>query len=481
MHIDPAIFRAYDIRGKAGTQITEEACGLIGQSFGEEVRKRSGKHTPLVVVGRDARISSPSFLDALRKGLLLAGCSVVDIGETPSPVNYFTNCTLKADASAHVTASHNPGSDNGIKLQLSDAEAFAGEDLQLLRMDIEKRVTHNEQSFDCAQDRPAIHRQQQGTSVDAITPYLSHLSKMFRTVGKGMTVVIDCGNGVAGPVYVQALKNAGCSVIELFTEPDGNFPNHPADPSKHSTLKDLQAAVLKHKAHLGLAFDGDGDRLGIVDETGKIRSADEILLLLARDHMLRHPGSPVIFTVSNSSILETEILAWGAEPVMCKVGHSHVEHAMREHRAMLGGEQSGHFFCGEDYYGFDDAMVAALHILDIFANKQTNERTNEEVFSSLFSGFPKVYQSHELRPHCPDDKKAEIIAAVTKHFAKTHPVNALDGARIDFGNGAWAGIRQSNTSPCISICMEARTEASLHDVEGTVLSHLRSYPDLTIA
>jgi len=310
--------------------------------------------------------------------------------------------------------------------------------------------------------------------IDAITPYLDHLKKMFGDIGKGMTVVIDCGNGVAGPVYVQALKNTGAKVIELFTEPDGNFPNHPADPSKHTTLKDLQEMVRKEKADLGFAFDGDGDRLGIVDETGAIKTADEILLLLAKDLLTRHPGSPVIFTVSNSSILETEIKKYGGKPIMCKVGHSFVEHAMRQHSAKLGGEQSGHFFCEEDYYGFDDALVAALRVLKIFSLRPTPNA----LFSSLFETFPKVYQSPELRPHCPDERKGDIIKAITAHFQKGYPVNTLDGARIDFGDGAWAGIRQANTSPCISVCMEARSEKKLSEIEQIILSHLRTYPEL---
>ncbi len=473
--IDPNIFRAYDIRGKAGTQVSEEACTLIGRAFGEEVVKRSGNPKPTIVVGRDARLSSPDLLKAFIEGLHIANCRVLSIGETPSPVNYFTICRLKADGGAHITASHNPGSDNGIKLQLKDAEAFAGEDLQMLREKIERMEVAN-----------CKLQSSEGKTIDAITPYLEHLKKMFGNIGVGMTVVIDCGNGVAGPVYVQALKNAGCKVIELYTEPDGNFPNHPADPSKHSTLKDLQATVLKEKAHLGLAFDGDGDRLGIVDEQGIIRTADEILLLLARDHLTRHSGAPVIFTVSNSSILDTEIRKYGGKPVMCKVGHSFVEHAMREHGALLGGEQSGHFFCGEDYYGFDDALVAALRILNIYSaicNLQPFDglragSATPQTFSSLFSDFPKVFQSPELRPHCPDDRKGEIIAAITAHFSKHYPVNTLDGVRIDFGEGAWAGIRQSNTSPCISMCMEARSPEKLIEVNKIILGHIELYPEL---
>lgn len=478
MPLDPRIFRAYDIRGRYPTQIDEDSCWSIGEAFGFEVAKRSGKKNPQIVVGRDARLSSPSLLQALTEGLLSAGCNVLDIGETPSPLNYFTICTLDLDGGAQVTASHNPGTDNGIKLQLNNAEAFSGEDLQRLREKIEERARAGEVPSPSGR---GLGRGEKGTTqnIDVVIPYLARMQSMFGAIGNGMTIVIDCGNGVAGPVYVQALKNTGARVIELFTTPDGNFPNHPADPSKHTTLIDLQKTVLAHHADIGIAFDGDGDRVGIVDEKGVIRTADELLLLLAKDLLIRHPGSPVVFTVSNSSILDTEIRRLGGRPIMCKVGHSFVEHVMQEHGALLGGEQSGHFFCAEDYYGFDDALVTALRILKLYSSslQLVTRNQNHQIFSQLFSEFPKVYQSPERRPHCPDDRKATIIAAITEYFAARYPVNTLDGARIDFGEGAWAGIRQSNTSPCISLCMEARSPEDLRRIEEILLTHLRSYAE----
>ncbi|OGJ71864.1 hypothetical protein A3G69_04675 [Candidatus Peribacteria bacterium RIFCSPLOWO2_12_FULL_53_10] len=464
--IDPRIFRAYDIRGKFGQQITEDLARLIGIGFGEDVKKRSGKKNPQIVVWRDARLSSPALLEALKNGLQIADCNVLDMGETPSPLNYFTVCQLELDGGAQVTASHNPGDDNGIKLQLKDAAAFAGADLQRLREKVEDIQNSN---FGIQNGK--------AKEIDAITPYLQHLKKMFGTIGKGIKIVVDFGNGVAGPVYAKALKNTGATVVELFADPNGNFPNHPADPSKHSTLLHLLKTIHSEKADLGFAFDGDGDRLGVVDENGMICTADEILLLLARDYLKRNAGAPVIFTVSNSSILETEIAKFGGKPIMCKVGHSFVEHAMREHKAQLGGEQSGHFFCAEDYYGFDDALVAALRVLKI-AHDLPISRSPDIPFSSLFSDFPKVFQAPERRPHCPDDRKGKIIESITAHFQKLYPVNTLDGVRIDFGAGAWAGIRQSNTSPCISICMEARSPEKLDEVEQIVLAHLSSYPEV---
>lgn len=455
--IDPHIFRAYDIRGKALTQLTEEAARSIGHGFGTVLRSLYKKNNPTVVLGCDARTHSPLLEQAALQGLEAAGCYVLKIGVTPSPVNYFTICNLKVDGGVQITASHNPKDDNGMKLQIRDAEAFSGDELQMLR-----KLIENEDFV----EGKGWHEE-----IDAITPYIEFLEKVFGKCAEGKTIVVDCGNGVTGPVYVQALKHAGANIIEMYTEPDGNFPNHQPDPSKHDTLRELESRVKSERATLGIAFDGDGDRMGIVDETGTIRSADEILLFLAEDHLQRYPGAPVIFTVSNSEILNTEITRLGGKPIMTKVGHSFVEHAMREHKSLLGGEQSGHFFCGEDFYGYDDALVAALRFLRALGSRTVSDAMKD---------FPKVYQALERRPHCPDNKKVEVIAAVTKEFQKTYPVITLDGARVDFGDGAWAGIRMSNTAPCLSICIEARSLEKLKEVEEIVLAELRKYPEVEI-
>lgn len=464
--IDPRIFRAYDIRGRAHEQLTEEACRLIGQGFGSELRTRTAKTSPMVCVGRDARTHSPAFESAVMEGLMLAGCTVVDIGQTPSPVNYFTICTQKLDGGVQVTASHNPAEDNGLKLCIADAEAFAGEDLQRLRERIERQEFFSGRGSQ--------------SEIDALTRYKDFVVKLFAASGASMHIVVDSGNGVAGPLYCEVLRLVGATVTELYTEPDGTFPNHPADPSKYETLKDLCNVVSsraetrdEQKAHIGLAFDGDGDRLGLVDEQGTIRSADEILLLLAQDHLERFAGAPIIFTVSNSGMLQSEITRWGGKPVMCKVGHSFVEHAMREHGAKLGGEQSGHFFCAEAYFGFDDALVAALRILGIIQHRK-------QPASQLFATFPRIYQMPESRPHVRDEDKLTVMDRITKHFQGIYPVATLDGARIDFGDGAWAGIRQSNTSPCLSICIEARSPERLKEVEREVLGHLREYREIDL-
>lgn len=458
INIDHHIFRAYDIRGIAGTQLTPEVCKLIAQGFAAEVRERYDMEHPRIAVGRDARTHGPELEKAVIEGLVASGCHVLLIGPTPSPVNYFTVCDKQLEGGVQLTASHNPAEYNGLKLQTRNSEAFSGEDLQRLLARIrEERFASGEGSIE---------------TTDAIDTYVKHVSDIFDAKIDALKVVIDAGNGIGGPAYVRVLKAVGCEVIELYTEPDGTFPNHPADPSKRETLKDLQATVVRERADCGLAFDGDGDRLGLVDETGAIRSADDILLLLAKDHLSRHAGAPVVFTVSNSGALETEVRKWGGKPVMCIVGHSFVEHAMHENHAKLGGEQSGHFFCGEDYFAYDDAAVAGLRVLAILS-------AAKRPLSELFAEFPKTYQAPEYRPHCGDHQKQEVIERITAHFAKTYPVNTMDGVRIDFGDGAWAGIRKSNTSPCISVCIEARSENDLERAEAIVRSHLSTYDEIT--
>lgn len=456
--IDPRIFRAYDIRGVALEQLTVEAARLIARGYGSELRERMPGKTPRVCVGRDARTHGPQLERAAIDGLTEAGCDVYTIGATSSPLGYFTICDGHFDAGVQVTASHNPAKDNGLKLSLAHAHSFLGDDIQGLRKRIEE-------------GRFATGKQGTVQPYDGVTPYLAAMKKMFGESLKGLKIVVDGGNGVAGPVNCEALRAAGADVVELYIEPDGTFPNHPADPSKRATLKELQETVIKEKADMGFAYDGDGDRLGFVDEKGEIHSSDSIILMLAEDMLSRHAGKAVVFTVSNSSILETEIPRLGGEPVMCKVGHGNVEHAMTESKALVGGEQSGHFFCFEDYHGFDDALVAAFRMAWIVKNRGVPA-------STIMGGFPKVYLAQERRPACPDDKKFVIIEDVKKHFAKMYPVNTMDGARVDFGDGAWAGLRASNTSPCLSLCIEARSPEKLKAVEDEILAHMRTYPEI---
>ncbi len=455
--IDPRIFRAYDIRGVALEQLTVDAALQIARGYGSVLREMHPGKTPRICVGRDARTHGPQLERAVIDGLMEAGCDVYTIGAVSTPCSYFTICDGHFDAGIHVTASHNPAHDNGLKLSLAHAHSYANDDIQDLRSRIEagKFMT----------GKGSVQ------PYDATTPYLAAMKKLFSRSLEGMKIVVDGGNGVAGPVNCEALRDAGAEVIELYIEPDGTFPNHPADPSKRATLKELQETVVREKADLGLAFDGDGDRMGLVDETGAIHSADKIILLLAQDALSRHPGTAVVSTVSNSSIIETEVKRFGGKHVMCKVGHSNVEHAMGEHKALVGGEASGHIFCFEDYYGFDDALVAALRIATVAKNEG-------KPLSELMDRYPKVYLAQERRPACPDDRKFAIIEEAKKHFAEKYPVATMDGARVDFGEGAWAGIRASNTSPCLSLCIEARSPEKLKAIEDEILAYMKTFPEV---
>ncbi|MDO8468603.1 MAG: phosphomannomutase/phosphoglucomutase [Candidatus Peribacter sp.] len=457
--LDPHIFRAYDIRGKVPAQMNEEVYRLIGQAFGSIVRELYTIERPRLVVGRDMRPHSAALENALIEGLLSTGCEILDIGMTPSPVNYFVICNQKLDGGLQVTASHNPTEDNGIKLQIRDAVAFAGDDIQTLF----KRI----QSGAFLTGKGSVH------PLDGVSPYLDWIAKQFGRCADGAKVVIDTGNGTSGPVMMEALKRIGAKVTGLYLEPDGTFPNHPADPSKRSTLQELQKRVKAEKADIGFALDGDGDRLGVVDETGNILSCDQTLLFLAEDYLKRFPGKPVVFTTSMSSTLETEIAKWGGQPVMCKVGHSFVEHEMQKLGSPLGGEQSGHFFLEDLAHGYDDALIVALQVLKIL-------KRGTETLSQRLAHYPKVYVAQELRPTCPDDRKFQIIESITGFFQKSYPVNTMDGARIDFGDGAWSNIRASNTSPKISICIEARSAEKLAEIEKLILEHLKTYPEISL-
>lgn len=526
--IPPHIFRSYDIRGRAGSDVSEECCLLVGKAFGTELRERYKKDHPTVIVGRDARTHSPELEKALIEGLVSVGCAVKLIGEVPSPVNYFALCHFGDDGSVQVTASHNQKEDNGLKLQLRNAEAYAGEDLQNLRKRIEEKsflegegsveevdavtpykervknllrhaersdpeLVEGERSRSTSQPKETTSKIVRGASTSSIASLSDALDfaqhDVQKTPLRGLKIVADFGNGVAGPVYGSLLQELGIELIPLYETPDGNFPNHIADPSNHKTLHDLIKTVKEENADLGIAFDGDGDRLGIVDERGSIVSADALLLLLAEDHLRRNSGAPIIYTVSMSSTIETEVKRMGGNPIMCIVGHSFVEHAMKEYGSHLGAEQSGHFFCGEDFYDHDDALVAAVRILSILSDSSSDSRKpnaklqsepeHKPSLSSLLSHFPTVFLSPEWRPHCDDNKKSEVIRSITDHFKEEgYPCITIDGVRIDFGSGAWAGIRQSNTSPKISVCIEARSQEKLKEVESIVRTHLKEYPEI---
>lgn len=456
MPVPQNIFRAYDIRGTYPDQLNTDTAKLIGKGFATWLIGRTGNPGPSVVVGRDNRTHGEELQKAFIEGLMECGCGVTDIGLSPSPYLFFANTYGEFDAGCNVTASHNPKQYNGFKLITKNAHAVFGDLLQEVYQTIQKG--------EFAKGEGAM------LHANLMDDYFKKLKGIF-SFKRNLKVVVDTGNGVAGMLYPTILRKLGHHVDELYTELDGTFPNHEPDPIVEANLEDLKKKVLQSGADLGLAFDGDGDRASVITEKGEFVDADKTLMLLAQDALSRHPDKSIVFTVSNSQVLFELIEKWGGKPVMCPVGHSYVEHAMTENDAIFGGEQSGHFFLPEDYYPYDDALVAVCRILKIASD-------SDKKVSELFDEFPQTFSEPEIRPKCADDVKFEVIQKITDHFKDKYPCNTMDGVRIDFGNGGWAGIRASNTSPRLSITMEAKSQEELDKIKEIVLGHLKTYPDI---
>lgn len=454
--IDQSIFRAYDIRGTYPKQLNRKAAALIGKAFGTYMIGRTKKKSPRIAAGQDCRTHSPELFEGFVTGLISTGCEVTDVGVSASPYVYYVVTTGKFDGGCNITASHNAKEFNGFKLMTENAHAVFGEELQKLYETIE--FGH----FSVGNGAEK--------SADFTDAYLKKIKSIF-SYKRPLKVVVDTANGVAGVLYPRVLRELGHQVVGLYTELDGNFPNHEADPIVESNLKDLKAMVIKEKADLGLGFDGDGDRVALVSEKGEFITSDHLAMLLCRDVLSRHPKGTLVFTVANSQALFNAIESWGGKPVMCKVGHSFVEDAMSKSKAVLGGEQSGHFFLPEDYYAYDDALVTASRILKIVSDESTP-------VSELFEAFPHTYAIPEMRPYCPDDRKFEVLRQVIDYFKDKYPNTTMDGIRMDFGQGGWCGIRVSNTSPRVSVIMEAESEDHLKQIKDIIMGHLKNYPEV---
>ena len=453
MKITPTIFRAYDIRGTYPNQLHAEAAELVGKGFGTYLRRTLNLDSPRVVAGQDCRTHSMELFEAFVAGLLSTGCEVTNVGITASPYVYFVNTEGKFDGGCNITASHNSKEYNGFKLMTRNAHAVFGDDLQ----DIYQLIEASDFEVGSGNRKTA----------DYHDFYLRKIQSIFK-YDKKLKVVIDTGNGVAGNLYPEAIRSLGHEVVELYTELDGTFPNHEADPVVEANLVDLKQKVIDEKADLGLGFDGDGDRVAVITEAGGFITADQLLMLLTKDVLSRHPGGKLVYTVSNSQSLFELAKEWGGKPVMCKVGHSYVEDAMHKNEAILGGEQSGHFFLPEDYYGYDDALVTACRVLKILSD-------SEQSVSELFAEFPISFAIAEQRPFCPDDQKFEMLESIVAHFKDRYPSETMDGIRMDFGNGGWCGIRVSNTSPRISLILEAQSQTHLDEIQAIVMGHLKTY------
>ncbi|MDR0964963.1 MAG: phosphomannomutase/phosphoglucomutase [Myxococcales bacterium] len=451
--VNPEIFREYDIRGLVEPDLTDDLARLVGKGLGTCVRRARGQR---IALGRDCRMSSPRLRDALLDGLLSTGCDVLDLGVVPTPLTYFAANTLAVDGLAMITGSHNPADYNGFKLGVGHT-TFWGEEIQRLRALIE--------SGDFEQGRGQVK------TWDITTPYLDFIRQEIGALKRAFKVVVDAGNGVGGLVALPMLRALGCEVIELFCEPDGRFPNHHPDPTVEKNLGALIAAVRAHGADLGIAYDGDADRVGVVDEQGTILWGDELTLLFARALLERCPGATIVGEVKCSMRFYDGIAARGGRAVMCKAGHSIIKARMKAEGALLAGEMSGHIFWKDRYFGFDDALYSTARLLELLDEKRTP-------LSLLLADLPKTAATPEIRRDAiTESRKFEIVRRAVAHFkAEGRPVDETDGARITFENG-WGLVRASNTQPILVLRFEAETPEALTRIQGNVeaaLAHIEA-------
>ncbi|XXF77236.1 phosphomannomutase/phosphoglucomutase [Myxococcaceae bacterium GXIMD 01537] len=447
--MNPHIFREYDIRGLVDKDLTVEVVELLGKGLGTIIQRKGGRS---VAVGRDVRESSTRFRDALCKGLTSTGLDVLDVGTVPTPLTYFAANTLPVDGLAMITGSHNPPEYNGFKIGAGKT-TFHGPEIQALRKLIEAR------DFVVA-DKPG-----KVTPFDIVTPYFHFIRQTVKVGRKGMRIVIDAGNGTGGVVAVPLFESMGFDVVPLYCEPDSNFPNHHPDPTVVENLEDLIAAVKREKAEVGIAYDGDSDRIGVIDDQGNILWGDQLMVLFSRYVLRDAPGAAIVGEVKCSYTLYDDIAKHGGKPIMWKAGHSLIKAKMKEEHAELAGEMSGHIFFKNRYFGFDDAIYSSARLLEILTSEPKK-------LSGLLADVPKTYASPELRVDTVEEKKFDIVKRATETLRKAgHQIVDVDGVRVTFPDG-WGLIRASNTQPILVLRFEASTPERLKEIqaliEGTV-------------
>ncbi len=457
MTLDRSIFRKYDIRGIAAgdsPQLTPQVALLVGKALGTYLPRQFGSQR--VFVGSDNRVTSGPLKSAVIKGLASTGLPVTDIGEVLTPTVYFASASYNgAGAGVMVTGSHLDTRYNGIKMAYGKLALAGGQIQDLLRIIDEKSFVTGAESV--TQDLDMIHK---------------HMAAIQSKVAmaKPLKVVLDAGNGLSGTYVPPVLEALGLDVERLYCEPDGTFPNHLPNPEDPEMTRDLEAKVVELGADLGLAFDGDSDRCGFIDNHGHHIAADRLLALLARDLLSRHPGSPVVFDVKSSQALPDEIARYGGEPVMWKSGHSLMKQKMNEIGSLLGGEVSGHLFIGEDYYGFDDAPLVALKTLEIISRSQQS-------IAQIFADIPKLVATPEIVLSAPDDLKFKMIAEMTESLKGQYEVVTVDGARVIFESG-WGLVRASNTQPAVTLRFEAYTRQQILQYMAVFAAQLQRYPQI---
>lgn len=436
------IFREYDIRGVVGRDLTDATVYAVARAIGTFFRANGARRAS---IGRDARESSPRFAAIMTRGLNETGCDVLDVGMVPTPVLYFTLFTEAVDSGVMITGSHNPADNNGLKICLGKSSIYGEQISEIKRA----ALTGNFASG-------TGKRQER----DVVAAYREHLRSNVKFGSRRLKVVVDAGNGMGGFIGAPLYRDLGCEVIELFCEPDSRFPNHHPDPTVVENMRFAIDAVREHKADLAIAFDGDADRIGVVDETGRIIWGDQLMVIFSREILRQRPGSTFIAEVKCSQTLFDDIACHGGNPIMWKAGHSLIKAKMKETGAAMAGEMSGHLFFADRYFGYDDGIYAGARLLETLSN-------TDQPLSTLLADLPRMFSTPEIRVDCPDEKKFEVVRRLTEEFKKTHEVIDIDGARVLFEHG-WGLVRASNTQPVIVMRFEADSLKSLDRIQALV-------------
>lgn len=470
--VDPGIFRQYDIRGIVPDTFNKDVAKQIANAFAFQVKTKTGNRVPTITVGRDVRLSSEEIMNGVADGIKDAGCDVVELGVCPTPATYFSSFYMDADAYIMITGSHNPPEYNGMKLGIGHSTYYS-EKITSIYEDITRYGYINA-------DMNGQHR------IDTINKYytdwnIEHFSalkdKIF-SLGRLVNVVIDAGNGVASNVAPEIFRELGVKVTELYCEPDGNFPNHHPDPTVEDNLKDLKEKVTQTEADFGVAYDGDADRIGIIDEKQNVIWGDLLLLIYAKELMKKYKKPKVIADVKASKVLFDSLKEMGAEGIMWKTGHSLIKNKLKETGAELAGEMSGHIFFKDEYFGYDDAIYASLRFLEAYVNNLAEGKI--EKVSDMLSDIPKVYNTPEIRFECPEDKKFEVVRKLSEKFKNylkdgkfgINEIIDIDGIRVVFENG-WGLLRASNTQPVLVMRFEATNKNDMNKYREIIEKELK--------
>ncbi len=452
--INPYIFREYDIRGIVDKDLTDEAVLLLGKGIGTYFSRHNAKK---MTIGGDVRLSTERFRKVLTEGLRSCGIDVVDIGAVPTPVQYFSMFHLPVDAGVQITGSHNPPDFNGFKVTMFKSPVYG-----TMIQDIYKIIESGEFATGDGQYRKAAVMQ----------AYSDHIKQNIK-IERPLKVVLDSGNGAGALVAHKLFKELGVETIDLFDEPDGNFPNHHPDPTVEKNITELIATVKREGADFGVGYDGDADRIGVVDENGQIIWGDKLMIIFGREVLKENPGASIIFEVKCSQALPEMIEKFGGKPVMWKTGHSLLKEKMKETGAPLAGEMSGHLFFADRYFGFDDAIYASARMAELLS------RTDKKM-SELLGDVPQYFSTPEIRAEAKNDaEKFKIAEMAKKYFSEKYDVIDVDGVRILFGDG-WGLVRASNTQPVLVLRFEARSKERLAEIRELVVTKLKEFGDINI-